>query len=297
MNKLIAFIVGLTLVGTEVFLASAEQALEKVEKESPEDAPSIEQIIKKAEDAYTHIKDYTGRINKTERFDNELEKATLECKFAKPYKVYVKYVTSKKGMEALYVQGWNDNEVKAHKGSFPDITVNLDPYGGMAMDGNHHPITQFGLGEMIKVIAKNLRKAKSRGEGDIKVSDGGVLFGQPVWKIQVRYPKGGYFTTAKEDETLWDISKRTGQNMYLLLHANKEYDDPDDPDEGDKVFVPRYYGGKGEMFFSKKTFLPVKTSTWDWNGRLYESYEITEIKLNVNLTPKDFDPDNPQYDF
>jgi hypothetical protein len=143
----------------------------------------------------------------------------------------------------------------------------------------------------------NLRRAIKRGDGDFKVSDGGTMFGKKVWKIDARFPKGGYFTTAKEDETLWDISKRTMMDMFMIMYTNEEFDDPDDPDEGDKVFIPRYYGGRAEFYLDKETGLPVKLSTWDWAGRLYECYEYPEIKLNPGLNRQDFNPDNPKYDF
>jgi hypothetical protein len=259
--------------------------------------PTPEQLLQKAEASVAKLKDYSGLMIKHERFEDGVEKNVMEFKFQKPFKVYVKYRMPHEGREAIYIPGWNDNEVKVHKGSFPDITLNLDPYGGTAMDGNHHPVTHFGLENTIRISAKNMRKALKRGDGEFKVTDAGKMHGKEVWKIDGRFPKGGYFVTAKDDETLWDISKRTGQDMYLIMYTNKDYDDPDDPDEDDKVFIPRYYGGRVEFIVDKKTALPVKITTWDWNGRLYESYEYPEVRLNPGLTRQDFNPENPAYDF
>jgi outer membrane lipoprotein-sorting protein len=279
------------------FLASGAlaQETEPAKEEAPA-VPSVDQILKDAEEAIAKIKDYTGVMIKHERFEDGVEKAVMEFKFQRPFKVYIKYREPHTGREAIYKPGWNDGEAKVHKGSFPDVTMNLDPYGSWAMDGNHHPVTHFGLENTIKISANNLRKALKRKEGDFKVTED-KLWGQPIWKIEASFPKGGHFTTAKEDETLWDISKRTGQDMFIIMWANKDFDDPDDPDEGDRVFIPRYYGGRAEFCVSKKTKLPIKASTWDWAGRLYESYEYPEMKFDVGLTAKDFDPDNPKYDF
>jgi hypothetical protein len=87
--------------------------------------------------------------------------------------------------------------------------------------------------------------------------------------------------------------------MYLLLYTNqdKKYEDPDDVDEGDQVFIPRYYGGQAEFNVSKETGLPVRVIIRDWQGRLYEQYDYTEVKLNAGLTSRDFDPGNPEYHF
>jgi len=285
--------VSFLLVTPGPVIAQDEEAA--AEKENA--VPTVEEILARAEKEIAKVKGYSGRMIKHERFEDGLAKAVMEFKFQRPFKVYIKYIKPHEGREAIYKRDWNDNEVKVHKGDFPDITLNLDPLGGTAMDENHHPITDFGIENTIKISARNLRKALKRKEGDFKVTDGGTMYGQPVWKITARFPKGGHFTTCKEDETLWDIARRTRQDMFLIMFANKDFDDPDDPDEGDKVFIPRYYGGKAEFVVSKKTGLPLKASTWDWRGRLYESYEYPEINYNVGLTPKDFDPDNSAYDF
>jgi len=285
----------LALVG----LAAPAQAEDAPAAAMDPSIPTVEQLLSKAEASVKTIKDYTGNMDKREWFIGDglgkLEKTSF--KFARPFKVYIKFLNVYNGREAIFIRGWNDNEVKVHKGTFPDITVNLDPQGGTAMEGNHHPVTDFGLESTITISARNLRKALKRSEGDFKVSDGGVVNGRPVWKIEAKFPKGGQFVTAKDDETLWQIGKRTGQDMYLIMYTNKDYDDPDDPDEGDKVFIPRYYGGRSELLVDKENFLPVKATTWDWAGRLYEMYSYYNMKFNVGLTGKDFDPDNKAYDF
>ncbi len=281
-------------------LSPASAAEQPPAAETGTDLPTVEELLSKAEASIKTIKDYTGFMDKQERYVDEMDHLHLEktsIKFSRPFKVYIKFLNVYNGREAIFVQGWNDNEVRVHNGTFPDITVNLDPYGDTALEGNHHPVTHFGLENTIRISAKNLRKALKRGDGEFKVSSG-VFNGRPVWKIETKLPKGGYVTTAKDDETLWDIAKRTGQDMYLIMYTNRDkFDEPDDPDEGDKVFIPRYYGGGSEMLLDKENYMPVKATTFDWKGRLYESYSYSKMKYNVGLTSKDFDPNNKQYDF
>lgn len=261
--------------------------------------PTVDQIIETAEKTLAGTKDYTGKLLRQERFLDGMKNQLNFFKFKKPFSVYLRFIDPFPGREVIFVRGWNDNELKVHKGSFPDITVSLDPQGDTAMERSHHPITQFGFANTLKMAAKNLNLARKRGEGEIKVTDGGVVNGQPVWKIESRFPKGGRFITAKDDETLWDISRRTGQDMYLLLYVNqdKDYDEPDDVDEGDRVFIPRYYGARTEFYVTKEESIPVRVVIRDRRGLLYEQYDYTEIKRNVGLTRKDFDPDNKAYDF
>ncbi len=278
-------------------LLIASMLLIPITAQATETTPSVEDLLKLAEKSIKEIKDYSGVLRKQEQFGSDVEKAIMEFKFARPFKVYIKFRTPHKGREAIFVRGWNDNEVRTHNGDFPDITLNLDPLGNTAMDENHHPISHFGLNSTIRISAKNLRKAMKRNEGEFKVIDGGTLQGQAVWKIEARFPKGGTFIKAKDDETLWDIGQRTGQDTWVIVTANKEFDEPDDVDEGDKVFIPRYYGGQSELWVNKETGLPVKATTMDWSGRLYESYEYSDMKFNQGMSARDFDPDNSKYNF
>jgi len=259
--------------------------------------PTVEEILKRAEEAVSALKDYSGKMILEERFGKKFGRAETVFKFKKPFSVYIKYLKPHTGREAIFRRGWNNDKIKVHKGDFPDITLNLDPYGSTAMEDNHHPITDFGLENTIRISSSNLKKALGRGEGKFQVVDAGDIFGEPAWKIEAELPKGGYFITAGKKETLWDIARRTGQDMYLILYTNPKYDDPDDVDEGDKVFIPNYYGGKTEFIVSKTTWLPRRVCSWDWEGQPYECYHYPELKLNPGLSDKDFDPDNKEYKF
>jgi hypothetical protein len=263
------------------------------------DIPTVDQLLELAEKTLASTTDYKGMLLRQERFLDGMKRQYNAFKFKNPFSVYLSFIDPFKGREVIFVRGWNGNKLKVHKGTFPDVTLSLDPEGSTAMKGSHHPVTQFGFDNTLKLAAKNLRLAAKRGEGEIKVSDGGVVHGQPVWRIEARFPQGGYHVEAKDDETLWDISKRTGQDMYLLLYSNQDkgYKEPDDVDEGDRVFIPRYYGGQAEFNVSKETGLPVRVIILDRQGRLYEQYDYSEVSLNVGLTSKDFDPENPAYNF
>jgi len=279
-------------------LALAEEAAPPADAPAAPGVPGVDELMAQAKEAMAKVQDYTAQLTKHERFkDGQLLKEVVRFKFARPFKVYIRFLEPHKGREVIYVQGWNNNEVRVHKGSFPDLTVNLDPRGGMAMEGNHHPVFHFGLENTIKLAEINLSLARKRGEGEFKVTDGGEVGGRATWRIEVSFPVGGYHTVAKDDETLWDISTRTVQDMYLILYTNKDYDDPDDPDEGDKVFIPRYYGKRAEFFLDKETKLPLRVRIWDWSGKLYEEFVYHDVKLNPGLSAKDFDPDNPEYKF
>ena len=85
--------------------------------------------------------------------------------------------------------------------------------------------------------------------------------------------------------------------MYVILYNNKDIDDPDDVSVGQKVLVPYYYCQRIEVFLDEEWRIPTKISVYDWQGNLYEQYQHKQLKLNVGLTDRDFDPENPDYDF
>ena len=105
----------------------------------------------------------------------------------------------------------------------------------------------------------------------VEVSDGGMLFGKPVWRIAAQFKKGGRTVTVKPNEDLWKLADRVGQDMYVILHHNDDIDSPKDIDAGDKVFVPYHYASRAEYFISKLGYMLIKVSSWDQNGKLYES--------------------------
>jgi outer membrane lipoprotein-sorting protein len=59
----------------------------------------------------------------------------------------------------------------------------------------------------------------------------------------------------------------------------------------------RFYGGTNYIYVDKEYKFPVAVEIYGWNSELFEKYEYTQIKLNVGLTDKDFDPKNKEYEF
>ena len=260
-------------------------------------AARIEALLEKSSNAMAGVYDYQGTLVKQELFGDELVKQTIAFKFSRPFKVYVKYIEPHAGREGIYVRGANRNRLRAHKGSLPDVAVSLSPLGRVAMEDNHHPITSFGLERMLEVGTANIQKALERGDATVRVSNGGVVHGEPTWRIDVKSRSGGRHVYARRGEDLWELATRVGQDMYVLLHHNDGIDSPTDISEGQSVFVPNYYASRGEYFIGKRTFMMIKAKSWDHHGQLYESYEYPVLELNPGLDDRDFDHRNKAYDF
>lgn len=258
--------------------------------------PSAEEIFARSLEAIKAVDSYRGQFVIRELIGDDLEVSKVHFKFKRPFKVYMKYITSPEGQEVLFVRDQNDNEILAHKGSFPDITVSLNPYGRMAMKGSHQPILTFGLQKQIEIMGRIYRKAVATGEVTYTVKDAGVFMGEQVWEIDARLPSTGKTVKVRENENLWKFAKRVGQTMYVILHYN-DIRSPDSIDEGDEIFVPDHYGSRVRYLIGKKSLMPLQETSWDHKGRVYESYEYPELVLNAGLTDNDFDRDNEAYDF
>ena len=59
----------------------------------------------------------------------------------------------------------------------------------------------------------------------------------------------------------------------------------------------RFYGGANYIYVDKEYKFPIAVEIYGWNNELLEKYENTDIKLNVGLTDKDFDPKNKEYEY
>lgn len=142
---------------------------------SATDAQRLRDEVYAMEKAYASVKDYTATFYKQERVKGTLLPVeTITFKFRKPFSAYLKWTSGDfAGREVLFERGWNDDKIRAHQGSFPDITVNLRPDASLAMRGNRHPITDLGFGQAIDFITRGARLAELRPQDGVTMIDHG----------------------------------------------------------------------------------------------------------------------------
>lgn len=263
------------------------------------DARAILDSMGKAADG---IRDYTMVLLKQERRLKELEpEQRLQTKWASPQRVYFKALDGDSaGQEVLFSQGWNRDRLRAHKGSFPDITINLDPKGSWAMAHTHHPVTETSLGLLVGLILRGVEEAGKRHEGTLRlVAREQPMLGRACFRIELTSPSDTDVHVIRSGETLWDVAKQHGSDMFVLLYRNRDrgWKGPTDPRPGDRVLVPRYYASRVELWVDEETRLPLAVRIYAHDGALYERYEHHDLRVNVGLSERDFDPENPAYHF
>jgi hypothetical protein len=253
------------------------------------------------EKAAAATNDYTMRLVRRELRETVLSPAeTIDIKWQRPQRIYLKAIDGpRERQEVLYAPGWNKNKIKVHGGGFPYFTVNLDPYGTLAMARSHHPIPEVSLVQLVGRILDNVRRAKEKNEGSLTFVGRESLFDRPVVKLEVTAPPTGTTPSISAGQTLWDLARATGQSMYVILHANRArgWTQADHAKPGDAVLVPEFYSGRLVLWIDEELHLPIQADIYDHEGQLYEHYEHHDLKINVGLTDADFDPKNASYHF
>ena len=285
-----------TLLVAALILPSAAPAVERGHYDA-EALAALESMSR----ASAAVQDYTMLLVKRELRGKELEpEETLAVKWQRPQRIYLRELEGpREDQEVLYVPGVNKNRIKVHKGSFPDVTVNLDPYGPTAMAHAHHAVPEVSLVRLVDLIEDNAARARAKGFGTIVFNGRETVFGRPAIVIEATMPPTGTTPTVAKGQTLWDIAKATKQSMYVILHANRArgWRQFDHPEPGDAVLVPEFYAGRMVLWIDESLSLPVQVDLYDHEGALYEHYEHRDLKINVGLKPADFDPKNPDYRF
>jgi len=211
------------------------------------------QIISDAIQSYVQVKDYTCLFYKKELVkDKYIEQRNIIMKHRKPFSIYMKWTEGdEKGTEVIYVQGRNDNKLKAHRGGILKwLTLNLDPNGSVARKNNRHTVLDAHIGKIIDMCERNYKLAKLLNAGTFEPCEEKKIGGTPKSCINATFP--------------------------------------DDR---------RFYGAVSYIYIDKEYRFPVAVEIYGWNNELLEKYEYTDIKLNVGLTDKDFDPKNKEYEF
>ena len=163
-----------------------------------QDRTDLENRLQETEEALTKLDNYTAIFHRIERVDGKLvPETTTFLKFKRPFKVYMRWINPVKGQESLYVEGANNNKVRAHgTGLAGLLTVNLNPTGTLAMENSRHPVTEAGLENLVKKIGSNLRRGLRAGELTSKDRGERTVYGRKTREIEGILPKDpskGYY--------------------------------------------------------------------------------------------------------
>jgi hypothetical protein len=218
------------------------------------------------------VTDYTATVIKRERIKGVL--GDYEYMFTKirnrklegdqiktPLSVYLKFLKPKscEGREVVWVEGQNNNKLRAHEGGIiPLPAVWLDPDGALAMRGNLHPIYHIGIENLVvKLIEKgNVVRKLGPENCEVWTTKGAKVNNRVCTVINVRHP---------EQKPAYEF------NLAQIFID-------------DELQVPIRYAA-----------FHWPTSPEEKTGAVLEEYTYINLKLNVGLQDVDFDINNPNY--
>ncbi|MHB8969477.1 MAG: DUF1571 domain-containing protein [Pirellulaceae bacterium] len=218
------------------------------------------------------VNDYTCILVKRERVDGQI--SSYQYMHAKirhekkegdkvvvPLSVFLSFLKPERmeGREVLFVENENQGDLIARRGGrrSPNMTVQLPPDHPMAMEGNRYPVSEIGFQNLTRRLIEVLENEQTY--------NGGVIDIFPDAKVDGR--------------------KCT---HFRLTHATPR---------------PDLAYCKAEVSVDDELGIPVYFRSFDWPAKagdppqLLEEYFYKSVKLNVGLTERDFDLNNPEYHF
>tara|TARA_R110002049_G_scaffold2750_2_gene21801 strand:- start:686203 stop:687135 length:933 start_codon:yes stop_codon:yes gene_type:complete len=220
-----------------------------------------------------NVNDYTALLVKRERVGGELgaheymlakvrNRKVVDGKMVQPLSVYLNFLkpSTVKGREVIYVENQNSGNIVAHEGGFKGKflpTVTIPPDGMLAMRGQRYPMTEIGIENLIQKLIE-------RGETARQYDD-----------VQCVYRKN-----AKVKDRVCTVLQVTQPTKRPELEFYQA-----------QIFIDDAYN------------VPIRYIAYDWPAstgaapQVIEEYNYLNLKLNVGLTDKDFDPRNSEYGF
>jgi outer membrane lipoprotein-sorting protein len=163
---------------------------------SPQTA--LEKWLQQTDEALARVDSYTATFHRIELVKGKLIPEQIAfLKFQRPFKVYMKWLSPSKGQESLYVQGTNQNKIRAHGTGLKGlVTVNLEPTSARAMQNSRHPLTEAGLRVLMGKISSNA--ARGLRAGELTALDHGeqTVYGRKTRELEGILPKDpakGYY--------------------------------------------------------------------------------------------------------
>jgi hypothetical protein len=224
-------------------------------------------VIRWADDALLQmqaLRDYSSTFTKREFVDGRLqEQQVMYVKVRQhPFSVYLQFLAPNdvRGQEALYIVGRNGGNLLAHPVGIKQAlvgTISIAPDSETAMEGNRHPITDFGVRRLMETYREGALVDAQYGECDVQIIENARVNNRPCVCIDVTHPQ----------------PRKEFRFHRCRLYVDQQWNLP--------VRYECYDWAKrpGEA------------------PQLVEEYTYQGLRLNVGLSDADFDSNNPQYRF
>jgi len=237
-------------------------------------------------------------MERNERNEKGFKKGKFFAKVClDPYKIYIKNEIPKKGSEILYIEGENNNKALVNPNFFPYINVSLSPENSLMFAGGHHCLKDLGFNFFNDCFKLHLERYGDKFFDYIEYNGRYQWDNRSCHKLTINYPDYHKMTyKTKEEESLYDISKKKLINIGKLRDYNPEFETFEKIKENQEVTINTIYSKKTIVFIDAKNFFPIYQMLYDENG-LYEKYSYTSLVINKSFSEDEFKSGYKDYDF
>ncbi len=255
----------------------------------------LEDSIKKCFEVKTMK--YNLKIQERVYGKTKTSESTTKLMYYPSYKTYMKQLKPKVGLEVLYCEGERGNLALINTNGFPWVNVTFSPFSNTMHKESHHNLTRSGVRFIGKIMDKFTENINP--DDVIAKEEDEVVNGRNCHKITFMKKDFQYLVyTVKKNETIFSISDKFLISPYIIIENNLSVIDDYEEAlyEGEKLLIPSAYAKKIKIWIDKSTLLPLKLYIEDDKG-FYESYEYSNMQINVVFKENEFNENYPDYNF
>lgn len=232
------------------------------EAQEPREHPLIPAInlANQSLNVLNQVQDYEAIFTKREVVNGKLISQRIQLKLRhKPFSVYMKFLEPHAGREILFVQGRNQNQLRAHEpGALQSLvgTISLPLNSPTVMAENRYQITDVGMKRLLEQLIAQWNIEAKYGEIDVQFYPNAMMGQTSCEVIETTHPQ-----------------PRKQFNFHITrLFIDKKSRLP--------IRIENYgWPRQGQR------------------PPIMEEYTYTNIRLNVGLTEQDFSEQNKAYNF
>lgn len=211
-----------------------------------------------------------------------------------PRKIYLKSI--QRDIDVLWRLGENNNNAYVRAKVFP-VTVNLDPYGSIMRNKQHHTIHELGFAHIGLMIANGVLKTGKAFDAHFHLKGKVMFSARSCYQVEVDFDDYKFIEyVVGSNETVSDIAKKQNTAEYRIRELNNLTGNYSQLKQGSKLQIPKYYGKKTIVYIDEKLFLPVYLKVIDEQG-VYEEYSFSNVIVNSIIPDAEFQKKYPDYNF
>jgi hypothetical protein len=253
---------------------------------------STQQLTTRLTLAIQSLKTLRCLVDAEERIGTSYTPGLTQMKLSfSPLSIYLK---NQKNVEVLLVTGQNHDDAWVYPGSFPYITLSLNPAGSLMRKGQHHTVLQAGFGTIADLLGSPDGQRSTAFTRSFRYAGDTIVQGQSGHILRSDYPQFRYVAyKVGRNETVHSIANHFGCGEYRILERNDLAIDSK-LTEGRILQVPNSYGRRIILTINAKTYLPISVTVHDDRG-LYEKYTFLNVIPNQPISAAEFTRDYHGY--